>query len=76
MQPDPFRQVIPVPAHPKRAGLWRLIQFLIEAARKKAWMKITIQIRDGQIKIVHVEQTFELDTLPVEDTGAGLAIEP
>lgn len=52
---------------PRQSGLWNLIQFLIEVARAKRYLTLTLTIQAGQIERIHVDETFTLDTLPVQD---------
>lgn len=50
-------------------GLGRFIQWLIEASQARLWVKVSLTIQDGQIKFVHVDQSFKLEDLPIRDVA-------
>ena len=54
---------------PSQPGLWNLIQFMIEIAKGKRYLKMTITWQAGQIERVHVDESYTLDKLPVQDKG-------
>lgn len=53
--------------HEAPSSLKNLIQFLIEATRRKAFCSISISIQGGQIGIIRVEEQYKLHTLPIAD---------
>jgi hypothetical protein len=84
MPADSFRQVEPLAgrpslqAHPAKPGLWKLVQLFIGLAQRKGHATIQVQVRHGQIDIVHVSQSFRLEDLPVavdERANLGLGLD-
>lgn len=55
--------------------LTKLIGLFIALAHRKAWAKIEVTVQAGQIKLVHVGQSFSPENLPVtmtDDVNLGI----
>jgi hypothetical protein len=50
--------------------LWRLFQWIIELCQDKKFGTITIAIQNGRIGMVHFDEAFKPDELPVRDPDA------
>lgn len=52
-------------------GLARLVQFLLELSKEKFYGTVSIQFREGEIRIVKREETWDgIESLPVTDLEA------
>lgn len=59
---------------PRPAGLWTLIQFLIELMQRRAWVTVTITMQRGELVTVHVNESHKLADLPIRDRTGQAAI--
>jgi hypothetical protein len=52
-------------------NLWRLFQWIIELCQDGKFGTITITLHNGRIGMVHFNQAFKPDELPLRDPDAG-----
>lgn len=51
--------------------MWRLFQWIIELAQAEKFGTITITLQRGKVGMVHFNEVFKMDELPLKDPDAG-----
>lgn len=53
----------------QRGDFSRLIRYLMQLARERAFAKVEITYKAGQITVIHVDRPYGLNDLPIRGEG-------
>ncbi len=52
--------------------MWRLFQWILELCQAEKFGTVTITLQKGRVVMVHFDEAFKVDELPIRDKNAGL----
>lgn len=50
--------------------MWRLFQWILELCQQEKFGTITITLQKGRVGLVHFNEAFKVEELPVQDPDA------